>query len=207
MTESILNPIVDYYSKKIETYGATSKGVDWKDDESHRVRFEQLVKLLPQDGQHFSLLDYGCGYGELLNFLIMDKKFDFFYHGYDLSEAMIHEARNNHSYTKCNWYLSRNDLTSVDYVISSGIFNVKLAANLDDWRDYIISTLHDFDLLSCKGFAFNALTSYSDVEHMRDNLYYTDPLFIFDYCKRNFSRSVSLLHDYGLYEFTIIVRK
>jgi hypothetical protein len=103
--------------------------------------------------------------------------------------------------------LNRNNLTPVDYVISSGIFNVKLALNSDDWINYIINTLHDFDSLSHKGFAFNALTSYSDVEYMRENLYYTDPLFIFDYCKRNFSHSVSLLHDYGLYEFTIIVKK
>ena len=32
-------------------------------------------------------------------------------------------------------------------------------------------------------------------------------LFFFDFCKRNFSRNVALLHDYGLYDFTIIVRK
>jgi hypothetical protein len=29
----------------------------------------------------------------------------------------------------------------------------------------------------------------------------------FDHCKRNFSRQVALLHDYGLWEFTILVRK
>ena len=51
------------------------------------------------------------------------------------------------------------------------------------------------------------LTKYSDKEYMRDNLYYADPLFIFDYCKRNFSKQVALLHDYGLYEFTILVKK
>jgi len=30
---------------------------------------------------------------------------------------------------------------------------------------------------------------------------------LFDYCKRTYSRDVALLHDYGLYEFTILVRK
>jgi hypothetical protein len=42
---------------------------------------------------------------------------------------------------------------------------------------------------------------------MRDDLYYADPRVIFDHCKRSFSRWVALLHDYGLYEFTIIVRR
>jgi hypothetical protein len=42
---------------------------------------------------------------------------------------------------------------------------------------------------------------------MRDDLYYADPLFLFDYCKRNFAKNVALLHDYRIYDFTIIVRK
>jgi len=60
---------------------------------------------------------------------------------------------------------------------------------------------------SIKGFAFNMLTKYSDREYMKEYLYYADPLFIFDYCKRNFSKKVALIHDYELYEFTILVRK
>ncbi len=60
---------------------------------------------------------------------------------------------------------------------------------------------------SRKGFAFNCLTSYSDKERMREDLYYSDPCFLFDYCKRHFSKNVALLHDYGLYEFTVLVRK
>ena len=34
-----------------------------------------------------------------------------------------------------------------------------------------------------------------------------DPLEAFDRCKRTYSRFVTLLHDYPLYEFTIIVRR
>jgi hypothetical protein len=61
--------------------------------------------------------------------------------------------------------------------------------------------------LSKKGFAFNILTGYSDPERQRADLYYADPLFFFDYCQKNFSRFVALLHDYPLYEFTILVKK
>jgi len=38
-------------------------------------------------------------------------------------------------------------------------------------------------------------------------LYYADPIFLFEHCRRTFSRFVSLIHDYPLYEFTILVRK
>jgi len=58
-----------------------------------------------------------------------------------------------------------------------------------------------------QGMAFNMLTKYSDADRMRPDLYYADPLFFFDYCKRNFAKNVALLHDYHLYDFTIIVRK
>jgi hypothetical protein len=61
--------------------------------------------------------------------------------------------------------------------------------------------------LSRAGFAFNALTKYSDAEFMRPDLYYADPLFLFDHCKCRYSKFVALLHDYPLYEFTILVRK
>jgi hypothetical protein len=59
--------------------------------------------------------------------------------------------------------------------------------------------------LSRRGFAFNALTSYSDRDKQRDDLYYADPLHWFDHCKKHYSRYVSLLHDYPLFEFTILV--
>ena len=41
---------------------------------------------------------------------------------------------------------------------------------------------------------------------MRPDLFYADPCWLFDQCKRRHSRDVALLHDYGLYEFTILVR-
>lgn len=63
------------------------------------------------------------------------------------------------------------------------------------------------DQTSRLGFAFNCLTSYFDEDKKRDYLYYADPGIVFDLCKRRYSRNVAVLHDYGLYEFTILVRK
>jgi hypothetical protein len=59
--------------------------------------------------------------------------------------------------------------------------------------------------LSRRGFAFNMLTGYADADRMRPDLYYADPHAVFDRCRR-FSRRVALLHDYPLYEFTMLVR-
>ena len=93
-----------------------------------------------------------------------------------------------------------------DYSVASGIFNVRLDQSDADWREYIVRTLEQMAATSRKGFAFNCLTSYSDADHMRPDLYYADPCWLFDLCKRRFSRNVALLHDYDLYEFTMLVR-
>ena len=94
-----------------------------------------------------------------------------------------------------------------DYGIASGIFNVRQGIKDDIWFDHIQATLDVMDATSRAGFAFNCLTTYSDADKMRDSLYYADPSRLFDLCKRRYSRQVALLHDYGLYEFTILVRK
>ena len=85
-------------------------------------------------------------------------------------------------------------------------FLVKLTTPVPEWEAYVIRTLDRLAELGTQGFAFNALTSYSDPDRMRPDLYYPDPCRLFDHCKRRHSRHVALLHDYGLYEFTILVR-
>jgi hypothetical protein len=52
-----------------------------------------------------------------------------------------------------------------------------------------------------KGVAFNAMSTYVDFQ--ADDLYYSDPLEIFDYCKRNLTRKVVLRHDYLVKENSI----
>jgi hypothetical protein len=99
------------------------------------------------------------------------------------------------------------DLAPADYCVASGIFNVRLDTPDQVWLEYILSTIERIDQLGRRGFALNALTSYSDAEKMRPDLYYADPLLLFDHCKRRYSRQVALLHDYPLYEFTLLVRK
>ncbi len=94
-----------------------------------------------------------------------------------------------------------------DYAIASGIFNVRLDHENDAWRAYIESTLETLNKASIQGFAFNCLTSYADADRKRPDLYYADPGFFFDLCRRKYARNIALLHDYDLYEFTILVRK
>jgi hypothetical protein len=102
-----------------------------------------------------------------------------------------------------------SEIPKVDYAVASGVFNIKLDTSYEDWMQYAMDSLEKLNNLTQKGFASNFLTSYSDPERMQSrlDLFYADPCYIFDYCKKHFSRWVSILHDYRLYDFTVIVRK
>jgi cyclopropane fatty-acyl-phospholipid synthase-like methyltransferase len=202
----LLQRVRDYYSRKVEEHGPTASGVDWNSAESQSCRFQQLLGLLPGDSRPVSLLDWGCGYGALVAELA-SRRDSFEYLGYDLSEQMVACARQLHGADARCRFTTEEPGEPVDYVVSSGIFNVCHDTPRPVWTEYIQETLSSMDALARRGFAFNILTSYSDPEYRREHLYYADPCHWFDWCKTRFSRQVALLHDYGLYEFTMLVRK
>jgi SAM-dependent methyltransferase len=201
----MLEAVERYYSEKIAIHGRSPQGADWKSAESQAVRFDQLLRLLPSN-EPFTINDYGCGYGALVDHLKI-RGCNFRYRGFDISNKMIAEARKAHGKdARCEFFQEKSRLSPADYTVASGIFNVKLSAGDAEWWEYILAVLSEFSTLSRKAFAFNALSSYSDPEFMKPHLYYAEPLRLFDHCKTKLSSRVSLLHDYPLYEFTIAVQ-
>jgi hypothetical protein len=159
--------------------------------------------------QPFSVIDYGSGYGAMFDFL-QSKGWKFEYYGIDLIEQMILAGRKAHrDFRNAHFTTNESELPVADYLLAGAIFNIKLDATYEVWQDFVVSTLQRMNTLCSIGFSFNMLTKYSDADRMaqRPDLFYGDPLFFFDLCKRDFSRNVALLHDYGLYDFTILVRK
>lgn len=202
----ILSDVDRYYSERLAAHGATPRGVDWNGEQSQTERFKQLTKVIVP-GRPFSLNDIGCGYGALLEYLDRAGQ-TFSYFGNDVSAAMIEAAGSRFSgRPDTHFAIGAEPVAARDYGIASGIFNVKLDHGDEEWRGYILATLDMIDRTSRVGFAFNCLTSYSDRDKMRDHLFYADPAWLFGVCKERYSRHVALLHDYGLYEFTILVRK
>jgi SAM-dependent methyltransferase len=198
----------EYFSEKLEEFGATPKGVDYNGPQPQEHRFEQLIKVI-QPARPFTIIDYGCGYGAMFDFLNR-KGWQFDYFGVDLIEKMVMTARENHKdFPKAHFTTREGELPIADYLVAGSIFNIKLEAAYEDWQEFICKTLQRMNALCSKGFSFNMLTKYSDIDRMaqRPDLFYGDPLFFFDFCKQEFSRNVALLHDYGLYDFTILVRK
>ena len=198
----------EYFSEKLTAFGATPKGVDYNGPGAQERRFEQLVKVI-DPSQPFRVIDYGSGYGAMFDYL-HKQGWQFEYYGIDLIEQMVIAGRESHKdFPNAHFTTNESEVPVVDYLLAGAIFNIKLDASYEDWQDFVVKTLARMNDMCSKGFAFNMLTKYSEAERMaqRPDLFYGDPLFFFDLCKRDFSRNVALLHDYGLYDFTLLVRK
>ena len=202
----LLTEVSKYYSAKLAEHGETAQGVDWNGEAGQTLRFRQLCNIIQCHGD-FSINDLGCGYGALYAFLAREHDM-FSYTGIDISESMIRAAEKRcQGISHARFVFSSEPDQVADYGVASGIFNVRLNRSNAEWESFIRSTLDALDRTSRIGFSFNALTVYSDADKMRDHLYYADPCALFDLCKRRYARNVALLHDYDLYEFTILVRK
>lgn len=200
-----LDHVKSYFDKRIQEHGASPRGSDWNSETSQNIRFDQLLRVV--ETSSFSLLDYGCGYGALADYL-ESKGLEADYYGYDILESAIETARQVHAKKpRRAFFTDKSELPACDYTVASGIFNFRGEQSFEDWTEYVLGVLNEFNQLSQRGFSSNFLTKYSDADKMRPDLYYADPLFLFDYCKRNFSKNVALLHDYRLYDFTLIVRR
>jgi hypothetical protein len=205
-TAAIMSTVGSYYAGRITEHGPTARGVDWNSTQSQERRFFELARVLRGEDD-ISLTDYGCGYGALVGYLNRLAA-TYTYCGYDVSPVMIDHARKLWAaQANCLFTVDPTTLTDRDYALASGVFNVKLEFEEADWILYVVDTLRKLSALSRRGFAFNMLTSYSDRDRMRSDLFYGDPCFFFDFCRTEFSRNVALLHDYDMYEFTVLVRK
>ncbi|HTX92526.1 MAG TPA: class I SAM-dependent methyltransferase [Anaerolineales bacterium] len=201
-----LDPVRNYFEERLDAHGTSARGADWNSEASQEARFDQLLKLCDPSAA-FTILDYGSGTGALADYLAK-KGFQADYTGFDILEKAIQAAKQQHTGKPGRTFTAEEaSLPVCDYVVASGIFNFRADASFEAWTDYVTDVLRRFDQLSRKGFASNFLTKYSDADRMRADLYYADPCFLFDYCKRNFSKNVALLHDYTLYDFTLLVRK
>lgn len=202
----ILKQTADYYAGKLAAHGATARGVDWNGEQSQTQRHRQFLRLLDFD-HNASVLDLGCGYGDFLRFL-RTEGYAGRYIGCDVAKEMIDAACVLHGEGPDRlWCVGSNSSESADYAIASGIFNVKGAISTEEWIEHVHHTVDVLAQAGSRGFGFNVLTKSGDPALRRPDLYYADPADMMTHCIRKYGRSVALLQDYGLWEFTLLVRK
>ena len=205
-SSAIHQATASYYTRKLREFGSSPRGVDWRDEQSQRLRHSQFLHLLA-DNLDGSIGDLGCGYGDFFGFL-RERGHRGAYRGYDVAAEMLEAARARHGEgDDRRWIQAGEPAEITDFVIASGIFNVKQDCDTAAWESYVLETIDRMAAHARRGFAFNVLSLHSDPEYRRPDLYYSDPGQMLNHCGRRYSRHVACLQDYGLYEYTLIVRK
>jgi SAM-dependent methyltransferase len=194
-----------HYEAALAAHGTTAKGVDWKDEEGQRLRHLQFLRLVASD-RDAAVLDFGCGYGDFLSFL-RSHGHRGRYIGVDIAPAMLQAAHTLHGAGLDRVFrLAAAPPEPADYVVASGIFNVIRGADLPTWARYVDVTIGALAQNARRGFGFNMLSLNSDPERRRADLFYADPTAMLAEMIARYGRHVALLQDYGLWEFTLLVR-
>ncbi|MCP4708528.1 MAG: class I SAM-dependent methyltransferase [Planctomycetes bacterium] len=204
---AFLRDISKVFGYRINKYGGTPAGVLWKNCEGQQLRFEILAGILDNvpPSHAININDYGCGYGALLKFLNgLPSMPAIDYTGYDVSREMINVAREHNKGSQATFRKSSKIGTPADFTFISGTFNLYLDIAEERWNAYVKSTLTQLWSMSNQGLAFNMLDK--DHPEKGEGLYYADPIEFLDFCSR-FSNNVTLITDYPLHEWTILIRR
>lgn len=159
--------ITEFHNKLVELHdndrGYAISG--WGSSESQRSRFDALIRTSNFSGG--SIIDYGCGCGDLLPFL-KERFLDFQYTGVDQSDAMLNIARIRHGDFFNKIACDAVSFPDADYIFASGIFQFNDIENMSYYKSLIRSLFKK----SKKAFAFNLLSSERDnTSKISDELY------------------------------------
>ena len=159
-----------HYEPRLAKYCEGHEILDWESHDSQWCRFRVFIESLELSGK--SLLDVGCGVGDLYGLLIDDLGIDVKYTGVDILESMIGEARKRHPGGDFRCVdLLKSDLDGETFNVAycSGIFNLRV----DDSESFTRQVISRIASRSTDSVVFNMLDSESPDREERYS--YFDP--------------------------------
>ena len=203
MTERDKVNVIERYSKRFEAFGYDPQTLGWTKGKQ-LVRFDLLTSHLNLRGK--TILDIGCGFGDLNKLLQIKYGTDYEYIGVDLVPALVEQGQSLFGSPKvrfvCGDFLSSSIDFECDLVVASGIFNFKLSDGSN--YEFIEESMSKAFRLCRVGFAFDFLSDR--VNFKRDDCFHSSPEHVLTHAYK-LSRNVVLRNDCMPFEFAILVNK
>ena len=202
MNEVDIKNTQERYNKRLKEFGYSPKTLGWLKGKQD-IRFDVLTSLY--DFENKSILDIGCGFGDL-NKVLSKKTQNYSYLGVDLCEDLIKIAEKKISGKNIEFvsgdFLQLKIDKQIDWALESGLFNHKFV-NLDNY-DFIKSVMKKtFDIVK-EGFSFDFISD--KVDYKDEHIFYASPEKTLSFAYE-LSRNVVLRSDYMPFEFSIFVFK
>jgi len=191
--------VTSFFGGLVDQYGYDLRSLDFGARESQLKRFEVIAHYLPKT--EFSLLDVGCGFAELADFL-ESQGLKVKYSGIDLTPQMIDHASKRRPDLNL---IYGNIIDGViddtfDYVVCSGIFYM-MGENAEQLMMELVRKMFS---MARHRVIFNAISTWADRTHQGE--FYADPLRTISAC-REITRNMVFHHDYMPHDFTIMLNK
>ncbi len=201
---SFINMNVDIkkeYQERYKKYGLDPKSLLWKSRGAAHQRFRQFWAEIDFNGK--SVLDIGCGFGELGKFLLKKYK-NVDYTGIDIVPEFIENAKS--MVPGGNFFVAdfmKDNLNGpYDAVVASGVLNSNKGSQNLEYRKIAIKKMFE---LTSNVLAFNMLGSHPAPTNKKDsNTWYSDSLDLLEYCM-SLTRRVILRANYHPKDFTIFM--
>ncbi|MGF1718490.1 class I SAM-dependent methyltransferase [Vibrio kyushuensis] len=196
-----LNIYLFHYNRTKKWAGNFSKILGWSSDKSQFARFEVIKQAANFNGKH--LLDLGCGYGELYDYLSLDSQLST-YTGVDQQHQFLKAAKRRLRNERDICQFIRSDISQfiiegADIVVASGSLNYR--SRDPNYITKIITRMYEmahetviFNLLDASSFPKQTLLTGYNKQGV---------LF---YCK-TLCPNVEIIEGYANEDFTIVMRK
>jgi trans-aconitate methyltransferase len=200
--------LLNFYRDLIRRHGGQSVlSVSYNDRSTQYTRFDTLVKYtVPGQTEKFTLLDLGCGLGDLYNYLQTNGYQNVDYTGLDLVPEMTGAAQKNYPAAKFkNGNFVVEDLGRYDIILASGSLNI-IFDRPEDQTQYIQNVIEKMYANSRLACAFNLLDQ--DAKHLYEQdgrFYYADKRQILQFC-RAFCPQALLVDGYLVNDFSLILK-
>ena len=152
-----------FYTSAIKMYGESARGVNWASQENQRVRFKEILALLPKDMSSCTLGDAGCGFADFYSYLEKKKRLPKEYVGVDIHQDMCAIASKKSGQEVLCRDICKESLPTKDYYICSGALNI-----LTPFETELF--IRNCFAASKKAFIFNAL--YMQENHRSETYNY-----------------------------------
>lgn len=198
----MLNKKIEGYRRTFKKYGVDARALHWVSKKAQELRVKELIKDL--DFEKKSVLDVGCGFGDIIPF-IQKKAKRFKFTGVDLVPEFLEVAQTKYPEFR---FIQRdyfgNPLDEVfDIVITSGTLNGNIK-NALEYRKRAIKTIFEHAKEAC---AFNMAGGHPQPENKKGyKVYYVDSLEIFEFCL-TLTYKIIFRQHYRKRDFTVVMVK
>lgn len=205
--KKLIDPTKVVFDVMFDLHGCSAEGVGWTLPNIQDDNFQALIEVWARDPDATGLVinDIGCGYGALFDYIKdMPAMQGGHYFGIDLNPKMIAAAQSRIQDERAHFSVGSRLVKTAHYTLASGTYTICRNAEPDEWEAYIFENLHHLARRSERGFAFNMLSPHLQPE--TKDMYLADPTKFLDFCIRELTDDVTLMHGRPALQWTLHAR-